>query len=105
MKAAIVALAGAGLWLGGCVALSAPALTGAGAGSGGFAAGYFASPANDLAVFNAALKADAPLKAAWCVTHEPLPPAVEAYCQHIPTDATQVPVTFIFMLDAGMADH
>lgn len=103
----LLTIAAAGILLGGCVALSAvvsPA-GGAAAGSGGagFAAGYFSNPSNDLQIFNDALKVDAPLKALWCIQHESvIGPVLRAYCQHIPTDATQVLPTFIYMINAGV---
>lgn len=87
-----------------CAAAIMPAAAGGSAG-GGFAAGWFSNPANDLSITNDALKADAPLKALWCVENEPEPPAIEAYCQHIPTDVSQVPVTLIFMINASKASH
>lgn len=93
-----LAVAAAGLLLlGGCVAAA-----GMGSGAGGFAAGYFASPSNDLALFNEALKLDAPVKALWCVDHASvIGPAVRAYCEHIPVSAAEVPATFVYMIEAG----
>lgn len=90
--------------LSGCAALVVPAAAGGSAG-GGFAAGWFSNPANDFSLTNDALKADAPLKALWCVENEPEPAAIEAYCQHIPVDVSQVPVTLIFMINASKASH
>lgn len=107
----LVALAAAGLLLGGCFApaiggglkgaVVAVGAKGAAGGAGGFVTGWLSNPTNDLTLFNDTLKADAPLKALYCVTHEPLPPVWEAYCRHIPTDASQVPATFLYMLNAS----
>ncbi len=100
--ASLLALLMCAMLLGGC---AAPALIGAGTGAGGFTAGWFANPGNDLAVFNTALKADAPLKMVWCIDHwSSLPAPVLTYCQNIPTSADQVPVTLLKVISAEM-DH
>jgi hypothetical protein len=87
----------AGLALGGCGAIVPTMKSG-----GGLVVGWLSTPANDLALLNAAMEADAPLKEAWCGAHRTLPPAIAAYCAHVPRSVDDLPRVINDMLGAGL---